>query len=78
MYLEKGYYKNNITHDLEMATSLLQPSVEEISRRCGGHNASRLQVLLEKLRYLQYDALKYASSLLNIPIEEFAFRGLQG
>ncbi len=49
---------NRIGHDLDTVISLLHPGVEEISRKCGQQPAKRLQAVLQKLQYLQYDALK--------------------
>ncbi len=65
MLFENTYYRTDkLIKDLDTVISLLQPGVEEISSICGRHLASRVRVLLEKIRYLQYDAFKYAV-LLN-------------
>ncbi len=53
--------------DLDKVISLLQPGVEDISRICGRHLATRVQVLLGKIRYLQYDALEYTVLLYHLP-----------
>ncbi len=66
MWLENSYYYTSVTKDLDKVVSLLQPGVEEISRICGRHLASRVQVLLGNISYFQYDALKYAFSV-NVP-----------
>ncbi len=59
MNLEKIHYPVDIVNkDLDKVISLLQPGVEEMSRVCGQHLASRVQVLLRKLRYMQFDAFK--------------------
>ncbi len=66
MFLESTHYTTDILiKDLDKVSSFLQPGVEEISSICGQHLASRVQVLLEKIRYLQYDALKYEISMVN-------------
>ncbi len=61
MYLESRYYSslNDVIDNLDTVISLLQPGVEEISRKCGSHPASRLRSLFHKLHYLQRDAIKY-------------------
>ncbi len=61
MFLENAHFStlNNIVDDLETVISLLQPGVEDISKICGSQAADRLWALLNKLRYLQLDALKY-------------------
>ena len=64
--LESAYYNtNSVTKDLDKVVSLLQPGVEEISRICGQRLASRVQVLLENISYLQYDAVEYAFLFYN-------------
>ena len=64
MSLESTQYRTHMAiKDLDKVISLLQPGVEEISSICGRHLASRVRVLLSKIRYLQYDALMYADSL---------------
>ncbi len=60
MRLESIYYSTKrVIKNLDKVIALLQPGVEEISRICGRHLASRVQVILENISYLQYDALQY-------------------
>ena len=61
MYLEDEYYSSfdSIMKYLDAVISLLQPGVEEISRKCGSQPAKRITSLLHTIRYLQRDALKY-------------------
>ncbi len=67
MYLEKTEYAtfNDVMDDLDTVISMLQPGLEEISMKCGSQPAERLRLLLNKLRYLQRDAVNYMSSLVN-------------
>ncbi len=69
MYLEDTYYGtfNSVMDDLDAVISLLQPGVEEISRKCGSQPAKRLRLLFDKIRYLQRDALKYTVLVNSIP-----------
>ncbi len=59
MSFDASDYNSTIMGDLDNLISLLQPGVEEISRKCGPQPAKRLRLLFNKLRYLQRDALKY-------------------
>ncbi len=59
MWLETSYHYTNITTDLERVISLLQPGVEDISKICGKRLATRVQSVLDKVRYFLYDAYKY-------------------
>ncbi len=63
MNLENAHYKHSVARHLETVILILQPGVEEISNKCGQQAANRLQIVLEKLVYLQYDALEYAAIL---------------
>ncbi len=63
MSLESGYYDVPIMHELDTVISLLQPGVEEISRKCGSRPAKQLRSWLNKLHYLQRDAFKYRNLL---------------
>ncbi len=67
IYLENGHYTNfnSILADLDTVIALLQPGVEEISRKCGPQPGKQLSLLLSKLRYLQRDALKYSLLVAN-------------
>ncbi len=56
--LESAHSPARAIKDLDAVISILQPGVEEISRKCGSKPARRLQAVLQKLRYIQYDALK--------------------
>ena len=67
MWLENSYYNTSVYQVLDKVVSLLQPGVEDISRICGRHLASRFQGLLEKIRYLQHDALEYENALVSSP-----------
>ena len=66
--LDNGHYStyNSIINDLDTVISLLQPGVEEISRKCGSATANRLKALLQKLSYLQRDTLKHSALLEKI------------
>ncbi len=59
MLIDDADYSSTIRDDLDTVISLLQPGVEEISWKCGTQPAKRLRLLLNKLRYLQRDALKF-------------------
>ena len=61
MYLDDAQYDsfNRVMSALDTVISLLQPGVEEISRKCGTQPAKRLRDLLNNIRYLQRDAMKY-------------------
>ncbi len=50
---------NSLMDDLDTVISLLKPGVQEMFRKCGSQPAKRLRLLLNKLSYLQRDALKY-------------------
>ncbi len=60
MTLDNAHYStfNSVMDDLNTANSLLQRGVDEISKICGSQPAKRLSFLLNKLRYLQRDAIK--------------------
>ncbi len=57
---------NSLMDDLDTVISLLQPGVEEISRKCAPKSAELLRLLLKKLRYQQRDGLKYSNILLKV------------
>ncbi len=57
-------------NDLDTVITLLQPGVEEISRKCAAKLGKRLQTVLQQLRYLQYDALKVADQLVTKPQQQ--------
>ncbi len=62
MFLDTGHYPlsfNGGMDELDNVISLLQPGVEEISRKCAQRPAKRLRSLLNKLHYLQRDAERY-------------------
>ncbi len=61
MSLDEAHYYNfnGVLYNLDTVISLLQPGVEEISRKCGTQPAKRLRDLLNNIRYLQRDAMKY-------------------
>ncbi len=65
MLIDSSRYSsfNDLVDDLETVISLLQPGVEEITMKCGSQTGKRLALLLNRLRYLQPDALKYAGDL---------------
>ena len=68
MYLESEHYSqtfNGMMDNLDTVISLLQPGVEEIAMKCGSHPAQRLKSLLDKLRYLQRDAVRYNMLLIK-------------
>ncbi len=52
--------------NLDTVISLLQPGVDDISRKCGPAPAKRIISLINKLRYLQRDAAKYFFELQAI------------
>ncbi len=62
MSLEDIHYSsfNSVMDDLDTVISLLQPGVEEISKKCGSQPAIRLKALFHKLRYVQRDAQIYS------------------
>ena len=62
MFLDGAQYDsfNSVMSDLDTVISLLQPGVEEISRKCGTQPAKRIRDLLNNIRYLQRDAMKYS------------------
>ncbi len=68
VYLDAGQYSrfNGLMNDLDTVILLLQPGVEDISRICGSPAANRVKALLQKLRYVQRDALKYTMLLEGI------------
>ncbi len=70
MNLESAHYSSfsGVMDDLDTVISLLQPGVEEISKKCGSRPAKRLRSLLHKLHYLQRDAAKYVELLYNASI----------
>ncbi len=61
MNLESTHYHSfyGILDDMDIVTTLLQPGVKEISRKCDPTSANRLITLLNKLHYLQRDALMH-------------------
>ncbi len=62
IHLEGAHHNglDSLMDNLDTVISLLQPGVEEISKKCGLQPAKRLSLLFDKLRYLQRGALKYA------------------
>ncbi len=54
--------------ELDTVISLLQPGVDEISRKCAPRPAKRLRSLLNKLHYLQRDAVRYMNLLTKATI----------
>ena len=68
MHLDAGQYGsfNGVMDDMDTAISLLHPGVEEISRICGSLAANRVKALLQKLHYVQRDALKIVKLLEGI------------
>ncbi len=50
MYLDDSHYGSysNVVADLDTAISLLQPGVDEISRKCGSQSAKRIRLLLKQ------------------------------
>ena len=63
--LESSHDHTRVMDDLDTVISLLQPGVEEISRKCGKQLAKRLQAVLQKIRYQQYDAVKVTDLLMG-------------
>ncbi len=61
MNIESGHYKPSVTKDLKRVISILQPGIDEISRKCGRQPANRLQTVFAKLSYQQYDAFRYTA-----------------
>ncbi len=60
MFLDSGVYSfTHIIKELDKTISLLEPGVQEISRKCGSMAGKRIKSLLQKERYLQIDALAY-------------------
>ncbi len=67
LFLESGQSKpNKVRKDLHTAISFLQLGVDEISKKCGQKPAKRLQSVLHKLQYLQFDALKTMFQIYNM------------
>ncbi len=60
MYLELDAHGtfNSLMDNLDTVISLLQPGVEEISSKCGAQPAKRVTSLLNKISFLQRDAMK--------------------
>ncbi len=65
MLIDYMNYRSTVINDLDAVISLLQPGVEEISRKCGVEPANRVRRLLNKLHFLQHDALKYTNLYLT-------------
>ncbi len=67
MYLEDSQYgtMNSLMHELDTVLSLLQPGVEEISRKCGSKFGKRITLVLNKLSYFQRDATMYMDLLVK-------------
>ena len=65
LLLDSSHDKTRCINDLDMVITLLQPGVEEISRKCGQQPAKRVQALLHQLRYLQYDAVKMVEVVVD-------------
>ncbi len=59
MSIDGTDYSSSIMDDLDAVISLLQPGLQEISRKCGQQAAKRLRLLLNKIRHLQRNAMKY-------------------
>ncbi len=60
MSIDDADHSSTVMDDLDTVIALLQPGVEEISWKCGPQPAKRLRLLLNKLRFLQRDALEFA------------------
>ncbi len=66
MWLDNMHYNTSVVReDLDKVISLLKPGVEDISRICSQQLGRRVKVLLDKIRYLQLSAFKYAGLLPN-------------
>ncbi len=67
MFLEDAQYDsfNSVMRDLDTTISLLQPGVEEISRKCGSQTAKRLRDLLDHIRYLQRHSVTYVGLVVK-------------
>ncbi len=65
LLLQSSHDTIRIMNDLDKVITLLQPGMEEISRKCGHKPAKRLQALSQQLRYLQYDAAKMDDVLID-------------
>ncbi len=72
MYLDEQWYSslNGLMNDLDTVISLLQSGVADISKRCGAQSTERLILLLEKLRYLQFDAFKFSLYFYNLAVNQ--------
>ena len=66
LFLDSPHDKTRSMNDLDTVIALLQPGVDEISRKCGQQPAKRLRVVLQQLRYLQYDAVKMVDVIVNL------------
>ncbi len=66
LFLDPPHTTTRVMHDLDMLITLLQPGVEEISRKCGQQPDKRLHAVLQQIRYLQYDALKVTHVLSDM------------
>ncbi len=58
LFLEDSHYHTctGVIDDMDIVISLLQPGVDEISRKCGPQPAERIRKLLKKLSNVQRDA----------------------
>ena len=67
MSLDDVHYTrfNSVINDLDTVISFLQPALKDISKKCGSQYAERVRLLLNKLHYLQGDALKYTFSFTD-------------
>ncbi len=63
MSLEDTHNSSCVMDNLDAIMLLLKPGVEEISMKCGSQPANRVRTLLNKLHYLQRDALEYSDLL---------------
>ena len=59
LYLENSRYNRTSVNQLDRMISLLGAGVREISLKCGTRAAEQLWSLLQKLRYVQGDAVMF-------------------
>ncbi len=60
MFLDSGVYSfTRVINELDKAISLLQPGVQEISRKCGSEVGKRLSVFFKNVQRTQRDALSF-------------------
>ncbi len=67
LLLEDAHYGtfNGVMDNMDTVISLLQPGVDEISRKCGPQPAERIRKLLKKISHVQRDADKYMNSVFK-------------